>query len=520
MRDEQDRGNGRLALRRRQVLAGAAGLALAPNWRTAARAKTPGVLVFGLSAYPPSVKPFEYVGAASASVRMQLYRGLLSFDAEGNVKPEVAEEWRRDGDRAYVFKLRADAKFHNGDPVTAADVKASFEQIVAERSTAFLRTEFTVIERIDEIDARTVKLTLKRPSATFPFLLATVNASIVSAKTPANAQVGIGCGPYTLGDVERGTRMELLPFRDFYKPGRPRLQRLRFVAYPDDNLRMAALEAGDVDVIEYVPWPAMDQIERNPRLRLDTRDGPFMHLIFNFRQGPFTDVRLRQAAAFAVDREAIVRAAFSGRGAVLESIPIPRESPYFIEGNSRFWRRDLARSRALLAEAGHPNGFTASLLSTATYGMHKDTAEVVQQSLREVGIQAELRLPEWGTRIQLGNRGQYEFAVMGSAGDFNDPDALTAWLAPNPVAAYGRSFGYESARMTELLEAGRAELDVQRRRAIYDEMEKLAHRDAPMVGLAWRSQGFAAQRYVENFQTMPGFLFSYAALSLEDVSVA
>ncbi len=99
------------------------------------------------------------------------------------------------------------------------------------------------------------------------------------------------------------------------------------------------------------------------------------------------------------------------------------------------------------------------------------------------------------------------------------PGVRLTLIDPNPVAAYGRSFGYESARMTELLEAGRAELDVARRRAVYDEMEKLAHRDAPMVGLAWRSQGFAAQRYVENFQTMPGFLFSYAALSLEDVSV-
>jgi peptide/nickel transport system substrate-binding protein len=222
----------------------------------------------------------------------------------------------------------------------------------------------------------------------------------------------------------------------------------------------------------------------------------------------------------AVDRDAIVRAAFSGRGAVLESIPIPRESPYFNEANSRFWRRDLDRARSLLAEAGHPGGFSTSLLSTAQYGMHKDTAEVVQQSLRDIGIAAELRLPEWATRIQLGNRGQYEFAVMGSSGDYNDPDALSQWLAPNLPASYGRSFGYENPRMAQLLEAGRAELDVERRKAIYNDMELLAQHDAPSVGLAWRSQGFALQRYVENFQNLPGFLFSYAALTLEDVAVA
>lgn len=506
-------------LKRRHFLAGAGALALAPGLARRARAKTPGTLIFGLSAYPPSIKPWEWSGASSATVRMQLYRGLLSFDPDGNVRPELAEEWRAEGDRAYVFKLRANAKFHNGDPVTVADVKYSFEQIVAERSTAHLRTQLSIIERIEEVDARTVRLVLRQPNATLPLLLATVNASIVSHKTPANAQIGIGCGPFTLGEVERGTRIEMAPFRDFYKPGLPRLQHLRLLAYVDENLRQAALEAGDVDLIEYVPWAAMEQTERNPNLKLEERVGPFMHLIFNFRQGPFADVRLRQAAAFAVDREAIVRAAFSGRGAVLESIPIPRESPFFNEANSRFWRRDLDRARSLLREAGHPNGFSTTLLSTAQFGMHKDTAEITQQGLREIGVQVELRLPEWGTRVALGNRGQYEFAVMGSAGDFNDPDALSAWIEPGLTPSYGRSFGYENPRMRELLEAGRATLDVERRRVVYDEMEKLAQRDAPQVGLAWRSQGYGFARHVTDFTVRPGFLFSYAALSLEEARV-
>ena len=509
-----------LHLKRRHFLAGAGALALAPGLARPARARTPGMLVYGLTAWPPSIKPWEWSGASSATVRMQLYRGLLSFDPDGNVRPELAEEWRADGDRAYVFKLRQNVKFHNGDPLTVADVKYSFEQIAAERSTAHLRSELSIIESIDEIDARTLRLNLKRANATLPMLLATVNAAIVSHKTPANAQVGIGCGPFTLDEVERGVRVDMSPFRDFYKPGLPRLQKLRFLAYTDDNLRQAALEAGDADLIEYVPWPNMETVERRQDLKLEARDGAFMHLIFNFRQGPFTDVRVRQAAAYAVDREAIVRAAFSGRGSVLESIPIPRESPYFNAANSRFWRRDLDRARSLLAEAGHPNGFSTTLLSTAQFAMHKDTAEITQQGLREIGVQVELRLPEWGTRVALGNRGQYEFAVMGSAGDFNDPDALSAWLSPGLTPSYGRSFGYENPRMTELLEAGRATLDVERRKAVYDQMERLAQTDAPQVGLAWRSQGYGFWRYVQGFTVRPGFLFSYAAISVEEVTIA
>src|SRR5262249_52420395 len=267
------------------------------------------------------------------------------------------------------------------------------DQIVAERSTAFLKADFAIVDRVEIVDARTVKVHLKQPSATFPFLLASWYAPIISHKS--TAQNTIGCGPYRIGDIERGTRIDMTRFDGFYREGRPKLKNLRLIAYADENLRVAALEAGDVDIIEYVPWPNMEAISRNQALRLETVDGPFMYLNFNVTQGPFQNVKLRQAAAYAINREDVVRAAFSGRGSVLEGIPLPPGSPYFNEGTARYWHRDLAKARQFLAEGGQPNGFSATLLSTAQYGMHKDTAEVVQQSLREIGVQVQLNMPDW-----------------------------------------------------------------------------------------------------------------------------
>lgn len=506
------------SLGRRRFLAGAAGAAtlIGLGQPRPARARIPDTLVFALSSYPPSLAPFQNAGTASGTVKVQMFRGLLGYDNAGQIRPEVAESFEQQGPTVLQFKLRANAKFHNGDAVTAEDVKYSFEQIVAERSTAFLKADFGIIDRVEVVDAKTVKLHLKQASATFPFLLASWYAPIISHKS--TAQNTIGCGPYTIGEIERGTRITMTRFEGFYRQGRPKLKNLRFIAYPDENLRVAALEAGDVDIIEYVPWPNMEAIARNQNLRLETVDGPFMYLNFNVSQGPFQNVKLRQAAAYAINREDVVRAAFSGRGSVLEGIPLPPGSPYFNEGTARFWRRDLAKARALLAEGGQPNGFQATLLSTAQYGMHKDTAEVVQQSLREIGVQVQLNMPDWATRVTLGNRGQYDFAVMGSAGDFNDPDSLTAFIGGGQ-AAYTRSFGYRNERITQLLAQGRAELDVARRRTIYGEMERLALEDAPMVGIAWRSQGYAMQRYVEGFKNLPVFLTFYSGTTIEDVSV-
>ena len=123
-------------------------------------------------------------------------------------------------------------------------------------------------------------------------------------------------------------------------------------------------------------------------------------------------------------RDEIVKAAFFGRGSPLEGLPLAPGSAFYDAELAAGWRYDPDRARALLSEAGVPNGFTTSILSTAQYGMHKDTAEVVQQNLAAVGIQAELRLPDWATRVTLGNRGQFDIGVMGTTTDNNDADGL------------------------------------------------------------------------------------------------
>ena len=500
---------------RRGLLAGAGAALTLPVFARWAHAQAKPRITFALSSYPPSIRPWQNTGTAAATVKLMLYRGLLGYDARGEIRGELAESWKRDGERAWVFTLRNGAKFQDGEPVNADAVRATFDQILGEKSTAFMKGQFAaLLDKVEAVNARTVRFALKEPSATFMYLLASFHCPIMSPKSTETNPVG--AGPYRLGDVERGTRLDLEAFDGFYRPGRPKTKSVRFIAYPDENLRVAALRAGDVDLIEYVPWQSMESIEKNPKLVLDAVDGPFMYLVFNTEQGPFANPKLRQAVAYAVRREDIVKAAFFGRGSTLGGMPIPKGSAFYDPGLGNHWKTDPARARALMAEAGMPNGFKATLLSTAQYGMHKDTAEVVQQSLAAVGIQVELKLPEWATRVTLGNRGQYDFAVNGTVGDFNDPDSLSSFLAGGQTASYNRSFGYGNKQLDELLTKGRAELDVAKRKQIYGAAERLALEDAPIVGLAWRSQGYAMQRTVKGFKNLPGFLTFYSGLTLED----
>jgi peptide/nickel transport system substrate-binding protein len=491
-----------------------AGLAL-PFATVPARAqRATGVLRYGLSAFPPNLQPWVSTGASAGTIKMLTHRSLVGYDRKGELRGELAASWLLDGEGAWVFKLRPGAVFQNGEPVTADDVKWSIEQIAGEKSTAYMRVQFQRIERVEITDPQTIRLVTKEKQATLPSWFANYNTFIIWRKSPANEPVG--AGPFRLIGQERGTSLEVAAFDKFYKPGYPKLKGIKFIVYADENLRFAALKSGDVDMIEYVPWQSMAAVESDPRLKLDSQEGPFMDILFNGTKPPFDDVRVRRAVAHAVKRDDIVKVAFFGRGKPLEGVPIAEGTPWFDKELSRGWNYDPVRSKALLAEAGLANGFQTTLLATAQFGMHKDTAEIVQQNLAAIGIQCELQLPDWSTRVSRGTRGQYDIAVHGVAADNNDPDGLTILLDTSLSPAHGRSFGVPAPRTIAALARGRVEFDQEKRIEIYKEMQRAAIEEVPLVGLAWRSQGFGMDKSVMGFTNLPGALTNSSGAMLEE----
>ena len=147
--------------------------------------------------------------------------------------------------------------------------------------------------------------------------------------------------------------------------------------------------------------------------------------------------------------------------------------------------------------------------------MHKDTAAVSQQYLAAVGIQAELVMPDWATRITLGNRGQFELAVMGSASESNDPDGLSSFLDGRLAPSYVRSYALDIPALDELIDAGRAAFDAAKRQAVYTDLQKIYLQEVPMIGLCFRAQGYGMSRQVHDFHNMPGALTFYSGTTFE-----
>ncbi|MEM5439392.1 ABC transporter substrate-binding protein [Paraburkholderia diazotrophica] len=505
--------------RRRFLITGlgaAAAVALNPTVAFAqAGTKT---LRYGLSAYPPSVQPFQYSGQAAATVKLQIYRGLLSYSDEGKIVPEIAESYSLQGDRIYVFKLRNGVKFSNGAQLTSADVKFSFEQIAAPGSTAYLLNEMRGIESIDASDSMVVKITLRKPTPAFPDILARPDAPIVSSKfkDPVLGQA-LGAGPFILEAMDRGASLTFKKNPYFYRPGLPKVDAMRFVVYADENLRVAAVQSGDVDIIEYVPWQDLQRLKSNPSVRLEANEGAFMYLCFNCSAAPFNDPRVRAAIAHAVKREDVVKGAFFGQGSPFDGLPIQKSSPFYDPSLQHLWPYDPDQAAKLLQEA-KVAGQKINLLATSTYAMHRDIAQIVQQYLTAVGLDVRLSLPDWGTRVSLGNQGRYQLAVNGGGLDGLDPDGLTSLIGSGP-ASYRRSFGFKSDALDDLLAQGRQEVDPARRKSIYNAVQRQAAKDVPISTLAYRVEAFAHTPAVKGFKSLPGDLDIYTSVTLQNTSL-
>ena len=483
-----------------------------------ARAATPGHLTMGLSAWPSTLSPWRNAGTVAQNAKLLIFRGLLGYDDAGGVRGELAERWQQDSETAWTFHLR-EAVFHNNKPVTSDDVRYTIEQIAADRNVAYMKEQMQRVATVETPDARTVRITMREPSVVVPNLFASYYVPMVARGSMDGNGQGIGAGPFTLADQERGVFLELKAFDRFYRPGVPKLRSIRMVAYADEELRVAALKSGDVDLIEYVPWSAMAAIESDPGLKLLTTEGPFMHMYFNAKSGPFGDARVRLAAALSVKREEIVNASFFGRGRALAGLPFAPGTPYFDKARSEGLAYNPARAKALLAEAGHAAGFDCKLLATSTYGMIKSTAEVVAANLAAVNIRAELVLPDWATRITMGNRGQYDIAVNGTTNESNDPDGLSSTIETGLPISYTRANGLSLPKLDALLAEGRRTFDLERRRAIYAEVDRYAQQEIPIAPLCWRDQGYAMKKNVNGFTNLPGALTFYSGRTLETTEV-
>jgi peptide/nickel transport system substrate-binding protein len=410
----------RMALGRRGVLAGgAAALAGAAAHTRAVRAESvvptgKMVLAWHTNIAARWLDPQEHDGTASPDNFLNaLHDGLIkNFRDVRYDYPALAERYEFAEDaKSATFWLRAGTKFHDGSPVTPADVKWNYEHYRGAWGEV-LRDKTQGIELVDD---HTVRFHFKEPFLDFPILMGTSNVCGAGWVVPAKyyeqtGQAGflqnpIGAGPYRLVSQQQGVKLEFEAFADYYRP--VHVKQLTMVSVPEAATRVAMLERGEADIVYFIPGELIDRVKNNPKLRLAPVVSGNWWLEFPGFQNPanpFHDKRVREAISLAVDRDAINDAECGGMG-VVDGNWINNDVEYGMEWPK--WEHNVAKAKKLLAEAGYPNGFNVDWV-TPTPNYYSRGERIVSQ-LQGVGIRSRLQVMERGVYLKKMQGGMREW---------------------------------------------------------------------------------------------------------------
>ncbi|MBO6775185.1 MAG: ABC transporter substrate-binding protein [Marinibacterium sp.] len=356
---------------------------------------------------PPHLDPTSAAAQAIDSVvYTNIFEGLTRFMGDGSVVPGLAESWEiSDDGLTYTFKLHDGVTFHDGSAMDAEDVKFSLDRARAEDSTNAQKALFSAIASVDVVDPLTVKLTLSEPNGNLLFNLAWGDAVIVAPESIENIKTNpVGTGAYTFTNWVQGDRIDLTR-NDAYWGDAPALASATFKFISDPTAAFAAMMAEDVDVFAGFPAPEnLPQFEADPRFQVlvGSTEGETI-LSTNNKMPPFDNVKVREALAHAIDRQAIIDGAMFGYGTPIGTHFAPHNPAYVdLTGQSAY---DPEMAKALLAEAGFPDGFATTLhLPPPSYA--RRGGEIIAAQLAAVGIRAEITNVEWAQWLETVFRGK------------------------------------------------------------------------------------------------------------------
>jgi peptide/nickel transport system substrate-binding protein len=455
---------------RRDLLAGAGLAALAAQLPVVALAQPKDSVTIAMTLEPPTLDPTSGAAQAIREVTLQnIFEGLVRMDRTGKIVPCLAENWEVAADNVtYRFNLRTNARFHDGAPFTSELVKFSFERAVAPDSTNAQRQLFAPIAGIDTPDPATVVIRLKQPTANFLYGLAWGDAVIVAPASAANNRTSpVGTGPFKFVRWNRGDRLELAR-NDDYWGRKPALAKATFRFISDPAAQVASLRAGDVDAQTNLAAPeAVAQLKADPKLKVvfGKTEGEVI-LATNNAKPPFNDLRVRQAIAHVLDRKTIALGVYGFDVDLIGSHFSPLHPAHVDLTNT--YPPDLAKARALLAQAGHPNGFACTLkLPPPAYA--RRSGEIIAALLAQIGIIAKiepLEFPQWLERVFRGK--DFDLSVI-------------AHTEPLDIGNYARDdyyFQYRNPEFKALIETIEVTLPEAERNALYGEAQRILARDA------------------------------------------
>jgi peptide/nickel transport system substrate-binding protein len=476
---------------------------------TAAFAAMPGTLPaqtrtrdvrVGFSQDALTLDPANHRNRETQTIIRNIHDGLLTRDPAMKVVPEIAESWRAVDAKTYEFRIRPGIRFHSGDPLTAEDVAFTFNRLVKDGAmggqTSPRKGLLGPLLDTVVVDERTVRMILGEPwpilGAMLPFQ-EVVNRRHVERVGQEGMQTRPdGCGPYRLVEWRRGEAVIMERFEGYYggspdipPAGPAQVDRVIFRIMPENSARIAALLAGEVDIINELPPSAMRQVEASPNAAVAKVNGTRTFFVaLNNAKAPFSDLRVRRALNHALDKGAIISRILNNTATPLRGVMSP--DAFAFNADLPEYRHDLARARALLAEAGVAEGTEFVIDTTAAL---KEVAEAIAALLSRTGLRVRPQVwegavltPMWQNPDRRRDRDMY-LTSWGNA-SLDPSDIMVPTLR---TGGRGNSAGFSNAEVDRLLDAAETEPDQAKRAEMYRRAQAIVTDQAPWIFL-WLPQ--------------------------------
>ncbi|MFY0545829.1 ABC transporter substrate-binding protein [Brevibacillus sp. H7] len=476
-------------------------------------AVTKSELIVAAEQEPVGYDPHKVPAASSVRVYALVYDSLTKLDESLNVIPNLAEKWEVAPDgKTITFTLHKGVKFHNGQEMTAEDVKYSFERILNPDTGAIAKSYFSSVEAIEAKDPTTIVFKLKNPDAAFIANTASAFASIVPKGSTDLTKDAMGTGPFKLEKSEPGQYVLLKKNPDYWNKDLPKVEAIKFQIMKDEAERLAAIRSGKVD-ISTVSADSAKLLEGKPGVQVKSYQSlEYSYLGINVKKKPFDDPRVRQAISYAIDRNQIVQTVWKGQASLTGPIAPALTNWALDPAAYPSYKQDIAKAKQLLAEAGYPNGFETVLETAATYPDMAESAQVLQQQLKAIGINAKINQLEWAKYIETWKSKDMTLLVGRNTSGVDSDRSMRFFFHTEGSA---NVWNYSNPKYDELVVKALQTVDQGERKKLYDQAQQLLVEDAPNLFLASPKNFYAVSDKVDFTPTAAGEVYSLIKASVK-----
>ena len=437
----------------------------------------------------------------------QMMEPLYTVTPDGKgVKPWLATSYTLSTDKlSWTFKLRQGVKFHNGQPMTSADVKFSLDKASGTKGGwEFINT---AIKTVAAPDPATVVVTTKYPWAPLLADLSNFNNGIVPKDYAGQTSTQfyehpVGTGPFKWNHWTKGSELKLDKNPDYWQAGKPSLDSVTWKPVPDDNTRTLQLQGGQAHIDEFPPFSSLSQFKNSSTTQATLFDSTKTdYLLMNHTTAPFNDVHARRAISLAIDRQALIKAVLFGNGKPANSF-MPPQVPYY-DAATQGLQYDLSAAKAELAKSSTPGGFTATYLAAAGDTQDASIAQVLQSAVKPLGITIKIENVDPATARTRQNKLDYQITHSSWTMDIADPDELVSFAVDPTTGAQSFYTGYNNKAVIAATHDAQKAFDPVVRQAKYTFIQKTAADDAFMVFLYYSPYQWAYSKKVQGFLPYP-----------------